>query len=827
MPSLSLCGVTVQFPHDPYGCQLEYMTAVLKSIQRSQNALLESPTGTGKTLSLLCASLAWIQSHGSTSSRVVYTSRTHSQLSQVFRELRKTSYAGRVKSCILASRDQLCVNAEVMKLKSSQAKISACRRRIKRRTCSYYLKLETLTSKCLVDIEDLTKLGSSEGICPYLSACELARPSEPDKINENSSKQSLSSAKLILMPYNYILDRHIRQTHAGAQLGIGIEQLIFDEAHNIESVCEEIASTDLSFMDVDHALDEIDHLREFGYNLASESQIALSDVRYVLLRFKDELTKLKGNDLRSMDELKKIFGRCGIHGGVADQMDVLMSDPHLTGKEVALNRMIAFFGSFDEWMSATDNGEFGSFVFFISDSSESLNLIFGFDHLPTTRQLERTLHIWCLDASIVMRSINARSIIITSGTLTPIGSFASSLGIPFENCIQCSHSIESSQLLARVVPNGPDNQPLTCTYALRTNSRYLNSLGQCILNMLRFVPGGVLIFFSSYAAMDSILNAWSSTGLRFKLERSRPIFVEPRDKLELTAIMAAYNKAISDRGGAVLCAIARGKVSEGIDFADEAARAIVVTGLPYPPRKDHRIELKMKWLDHRRSKEQANLTSSEWYEQQAFRAVNQAIGRVIRHSRDYGAVLLCDSRFTSQHVQRNLPAWLVKWLAVSTKFGQVVGSLCRFFRIKRECVSSEEKIKIVEDLESGEEEIHRSPETDSTEVEIPVKIRVHKPVLKTIPNSISSGSSGSIFESVLEEARKRPQNRNVVLSAKRQKTSVSTDTNNETRERSCGFINEVIQILGGKNTDLYREFSQALKRCGSIKTAHWSGQMLH
>ena len=45
----------------PYKAQVQMMTKIILALKKRQNALLESPTGSGKSLALLCSSLAWLQ----------------------------------------------------------------------------------------------------------------------------------------------------------------------------------------------------------------------------------------------------------------------------------------------------------------------------------------------------------------------------------------------------------------------------------------------------------------------------------------------------------------------------------------------------------------------------------------------------------------------------------------------------------------------------------------------------------------------------------------------------------------------------------------------
>lgn len=259
--------------------------------------------GTGKTLNLLCASLSWLitkkahlqaeamvgaiersdlgghffnklnddlekatgvpdnaASFGWVMPKIIYASRTHSQLSQAMQELKRTTYK-HVKVTVLGSRDQLCINPEVSKETSSFNKIQMCHAKVKNKTCyyynnvesryvwnrsiyrshviylrelmtlKYYRKEEAIFKQEILDIEDLIKAGQKMKCCPYFLTKELKQ-----------------NADIIFMPYNYLLDTKTRRTQ-----GIEVQNnvILLDEAHNVEKTCEEAASLQVTYNIID------------------------------------------------------------------------------------------------------------------------------------------------------------------------------------------------------------------------------------------------------------------------------------------------------------------------------------------------------------------------------------------------------------------------------------------------------------------------------------------------------------------------------------------------------------------------------------------------
>ena len=65
------------------------------------------------------------------------------------------------------------------------------------------------------------------------------------------------------------------------------------------------------------------------------------------------------------------------------------------------------------------------------------------------------------------------------------------------------------------------------------------------------------------------------------------VFIETSDQATFKESIRRFRLQISTmeeakNTGAVLMGVCRGKLSEGIDFSDDAARCVIVFGIPYP-----------------------------------------------------------------------------------------------------------------------------------------------------------------------------------------------------------------------------------------------------
>ena len=127
--------------------------------------------------------------------------------------------------------------------------------------------------------------------------------------------------------------------------------------------------------------------------------------------------------------------------------------------------------------------------------------------------------------------------------------------------------------------------------------------------------------------------------------------------------------------GAVFFGVCRGKISEGIDFSDGMSRAVILVGIPFPNQKSAEVhfkklynnreaqKVKAKYSPQQQSQTPFTMDGKQWYAQQAYRALNQALGRCIRHKYDFGCIIFLEARFygTGQYAKRNIDQ-LSKWV---------------------------------------------------------------------------------------------------------------------------------------------------------------------
>ena len=671
--------IPVYFPVPPYKDQQHILFKLCSGLVGCENIAIESPTGSGKTLVLLSASISFQRK---TKKKIIYTSRTHGQLLQVVAQMKKSHPAllKDLSSTILGSKQHLCINKDVL---ASPSIDDACMGRVnnyqgqRKPICEFYKGFVSARSRSEVqfdticDIEDLKTFGKEEGLCPYYV-----------------SRQLIESADVVFSPYQYLLDPAIREA---TKLGCSDAVVIFDEAHNVAQTCRDVFSFELlweTFVEFIQVLEE----RSRKLNSADDCFSMLAKVlsSFVAWVASLNLTSKSTHVIQGPKFQLLLENDFGIGSARIEHLFDVIQSISSTPDELVLPSDIARFmkkllGSFRQCLETPH-------AFAVAVSSSEFNL-------------------WCFDSSIALGpiSIAASSLVFASGTLGPLDALGAELKIEFAQKIVGQTKKVLDNLLCVSVPfNGKARLRSTFTDLIKPGfaERYFDGLGDALVRTVANVPGGVLVFFPSGSLLDTCLLKWENTFLK-KISKEvfserdyckggTPSFFRTRKRFSnFKAALQGYREVVRIGKGAIFFAVFRGKLSEGIDFKDEYCRAVAVVGIPFAPTDHPKITGSRHFYDMYRA---SVLNGNAWYKQEAWRPLNQALGRVIRHKDDYGALIFLDCRFEENQHYQHISPWIQPSFTLRKRGGPRVASeaLKEFFPCSDESVRETELI--VEEL---------------------------------------------------------------------------------------------------------------------------------
>ena len=193
------------------------------------------------------------------------------------------------------------------------------------------------------------------------------------------------------------------------------------------------------------------------------------------------------------------------------------------------------------------------------------------------------LQFYCMDASIATQPVFDRyqNVILTSGTISPIDMYAKILNFKPQIVKAFDIQLPRNAIRPLIVTKGLDQTPITSKFDERDNKGNIKNQGRLLVELSQIVPDGIVVFFTSYKYMENIILQWNEMKILQEIQKSKLIYIETKNNLETVLALENYKKACDNGRGGVFFSIARGKVSEGVDFAGHYGRAVVIFGVPY------------------------------------------------------------------------------------------------------------------------------------------------------------------------------------------------------------------------------------------------------
>ena len=279
------------------------------------------------------------------------------------------------------------------------------------------------------------------------------------------------------------------------------------------------------------------------------------------------------------------------------------------------------------------------------------------------------------------------------------------------------HVIPPTSLLPIVLKSSAGGEELKFDFGSRSLPSRMDALGATLLSLCAEVPDGLVMFVPSFQYEEQLVARWQHTGLWSRLSSLKTPFREPRAAADLDECLKRYAAAIAANDGtaaagaprgAVLLSVVGGKMSEGINFSDGLGRCVLMAGMPcalrtrlgptarargphassssprssssslhcrYANPRELTLVERMAYYDSA----QGAGAGREYYTNLCMKAVNQSVGRAIRHRNDYAAIVLADARFAKAAVKERLPKWIAGGLRVPPTHADGIAAVRSFF----------------------------------------------------------------------------------------------------------------------------------------------------
>ncbi|KAH3677241.1 hypothetical protein WICMUC_001822 [Wickerhamomyces mucosus] len=612
--------------------------------------------------------------------KIFFASRTHSQLSQFSSQLKIPNFPPslnikhqHLKYLPLGSRRQLCINEKVSRIKDLTLLNEACldlQKGESENRCKYYpsQRQESMQSLAVEfrdkvfthvhDIEELPELGKDLGVCPYYSI-----------------RKGIPNSEIITLPYQLLLQKSSRET-----LGISVKDsiVIIDEAHNLLDTVTSIHSVSVKLDELKLCKTSLKtYLSKFSKRMNSGNRINLMKlvkIIDIIIKYAEGFQKIMpGTPISLVDMFAKTTG---------DLLNIHKLDKYLAVSKIAYK--------IESYMNKEDRSNipllFKIVDFLKSMSNPSKEGKFFFDVKDNDTIY---LNYMLLDPSQVFKDIvvESKCVILAGGTMEPTSDYTDYL-FPYIDSklikkFSCGHVIPEDNL--KVFAIEKYNLDFHFSFDKRNDTKMITDLGECILKLIEKIPKGVVVFLPSYRYLSTIIAIWQKTDVYEKIDKVKKIYFESIHSKN--DVLNDYSTSIANGHGTMLLSVVGGKLSEGINFSDDLARSVMIIGLPFPNLYSGEIISKRKYIESEvliktKSQDLANHATRNFYENLCMKAVNQSVGRSIRHINDYSTIYLFDKRFKSEKIEYKLSEWIKKRLMKNLAINEVIRDTEEFFKNK-------------------------------------------------------------------------------------------------------------------------------------------------